>query len=62
MQHGAEHSLNVKGAYLELWSDMLGSLGVIVAAVVIYFTQWAGSTPSSPPASDFGCCRARGRY
>lgn len=34
-------SLNVKGAYLEVWSDMLGSIGVIVAAVVIWFTGWA---------------------
>ncbi len=34
-------SLNVKGAYLEVWSDMLGSIGVIVAAVVIRFTGWA---------------------
>lgn len=34
-------SLNVKGAYLEVWSDMLGSVGVIVAAVVIRFTGWA---------------------
>ena len=35
------NSLNVKGAYLEVWSDMLGSLGVIVAAIVIRFTGWA---------------------
>ena len=41
LQHGKDSSLNVKGAYLEVWSDMLGSLGVIIAAVVIYFTQWA---------------------
>ena len=41
LRQGAEHSLNVKGAYLEVWSDLLGSLGVIVAAIVIYFTQWA---------------------
>ena len=41
LQGGSETSLNVKGAYLEVWSDMLGSLGVILAAVVIYFTQWA---------------------
>jgi len=41
LQRGADASLNVKGAYLEVWSDMLGSLGVILAAVVIYFTQWA---------------------
>ncbi|AZD10524.1 Cobalt-zinc-cadmium resistance protein CzcD [Pseudomonas chlororaphis] len=33
-------SLNVKGAYLEVWSDMLGSLGVIVAALVIMYTGW----------------------
>lgn len=33
-------SLNVKGAYLEVWSDMLGSIGVIIAAVLIMFTGW----------------------
>lgn len=38
---GKDASLNVKGAYLEVWSDMLGSLGVIVAAIVIRFTGWA---------------------
>jgi cobalt-zinc-cadmium efflux system protein len=37
---GSEESLNVKGAYLEVWSDMLGSLGVIIAAIVIRFTGW----------------------
>lgn len=36
-----DSSLNIKGAYLEVWSDMLGSLGVIVAAVVIFFTGWS---------------------
>jgi len=35
---GKEASLNVKGAYLEVWADMLGSLGVIGAAIAIYFT------------------------
>ena len=38
---GKDSSLNIKGAYLEVWSDMLGSLGVIVAAVVIGWTGWA---------------------
>lgn len=33
-------SLNVKGAYLEVWSDMLGSIGVMIAAVVIMWTGW----------------------
>ncbi|MFJ7140428.1 cation diffusion facilitator family transporter [Pseudomonas protegens] len=36
----SSESLNVKGAYLEVWSDMLGSLGVIIAALVILFTGW----------------------
>jgi cobalt-zinc-cadmium efflux system protein len=38
---GKDESLNVKGAYLEVWADMLGSLGVIVGALVIRFTGWA---------------------
>lgn len=36
---GKANSLNVKGAYLEVWADMLGSLGVIGAAIAIYFTK-----------------------
>lgn len=38
---GKEESLNVKGAYLEVWSDMLGSIGVILGAIVIRFTGWS---------------------
>ncbi len=37
---GSSESLNVKGAYFEVLSDMLGSLGVIVAAVVVMATGW----------------------
>lgn len=42
---GKDASLNVKGAYLEVWADMLGSLGVIAAAVAIYFTNWSWIDP-----------------
>ena len=42
---GKEQSLNVKGAYLEVWADMLGSLGVIVGAVVIMLTGWRWVDP-----------------
>ncbi len=38
---GKDKSLNVKGAYLEVWADMLGSVGVIVGALVIRYTGWA---------------------
>lgn len=37
---GKDESLNVKGAYLEVWADMLGSIGVIGAAIAIYFSGW----------------------
>ena len=34
------HSLNVRGAYLEVTGDLLGSVAVITAAVVIAATGW----------------------
>lgn len=40
LKAGSGESLNVKGAYLEVWADMLGSVGVIVGAVVIMLTNW----------------------
>lgn len=40
LKAGSGTSLNVKGAYLEVWSDMLGSVGVILGALVIKFTGW----------------------
>ena len=42
---GKDESLNVKGAYLEVWADMLGSLGVIGAAILIYVTNWSWVDP-----------------
>lgn len=40
LQSGAKGSLNVKAAYLEVWSDMLGSVAVIFGAIVIRLTGW----------------------
>lgn len=40
LRAGSEESLNVKGAYLEVWSDLLGSIGVIAAAIVIRMSGW----------------------
>ncbi len=42
---GSSESLNVKGAYYEVLGDMLGSLGVIVAAAVVMFTGWKLADP-----------------
>ena len=35
---GKDASFNVKGAYLEVWADMIGSIGVILGALAIRFT------------------------
>jgi cobalt-zinc-cadmium efflux system protein len=40
LRQGAQESLNVEGAYLEVLADTLGSLGVIGAAAVIQVTGW----------------------
>ena len=45
LQAGAGESLNMKGAYLEVWSDMLGSVGVIAGALLIRFTGWTVVDP-----------------
>jgi len=42
---GSSESLNVKGAYFEVLSDMLGSLGVIVAAAIVMLTGWKLADP-----------------
>lgn len=46
LSSGKDASLNVKGAYLEVWSDMLGSVGVIAGALLIRFTGWAWIDPA----------------
>jgi len=38
LKAGSGESLNVRGAYLEVWADMLGSVGVIIGAIVIKLT------------------------
>jgi cobalt-zinc-cadmium efflux system protein len=38
-------SLNVSAARLEIFADLLGSIGVIVAALVVQFTGWLQADP-----------------
>lgn len=40
LRQGASESLNVRGAYLEVLADMLGSVGVIAAGVILHVTGW----------------------
>ncbi|SDN44302.1 cobalt-zinc-cadmium efflux system protein [Klenkia soli] len=43
LREGQGESLNMRGAYLEVLGDALGSVAVIVAAVVILTTGWTGA-------------------
>jgi cobalt-zinc-cadmium efflux system protein len=39
------HSLNVRGAFLHVFSDALGSVGAIVAGLVMFLTGWYPADP-----------------
>ncbi|UGV26970.1 cation transporter [Rhodopseudomonas boonkerdii] len=45
LMDGSKESLNVKGAYFEVLGDMLGSVGVIAASLIIMFTGWQLADP-----------------
>lgn len=45
LRKGSTESLNMKGAYFEVLSDMLTSIGVIVAGVVMWTTGWYYADP-----------------
>lgn len=45
LRAGSAESINVKGAYLEVLSDMVGSVGVILSGAIIALTGWPYADP-----------------
>ncbi|MFF2277427.1 cation diffusion facilitator family transporter [Agromyces sp. NPDC058126] len=45
LRGGAKDSINLRGAYLEVLGDTIGSALVIVAAIVILLTGWSAADP-----------------
>lgn len=45
LRDAAAESLNVEGAMLEVLADLWGSVGVVVAALVVRFTGWVQADP-----------------
>ncbi len=45
LRKGSTQSLNMKGAYFEVLSDMLTSIGVIAAAIIMLTTGWYYADP-----------------
>ncbi len=42
---GHEHSLNIRGAFLHVLGDLLGSVGALIAGVIILTTGWTLADP-----------------
>lgn len=45
LMSGAKESLNIRGAFLEVMGDLLGSAGAIAAAVIMLSTGWRYADP-----------------
>jgi len=45
LKEGAKESLNVRGAYLEVMADMIGSVGVLVSGLVTLVFGWRYADP-----------------
>ena len=45
LRDGQKTSLNMRGAYLEVWGDLLGSVAVLAAAAVIAVTGFQAADP-----------------
>ncbi len=45
LRRGAEESLNVRGAYLEVLADLVGSIGVLVSGALTLTTGWRYADP-----------------
>ena len=54
---GAGDSINMRGAYLEVLGDLLGSAAVIVAALVILFTGFSAADSIAPRGVDLDAVR-----
>ena len=45
LHSGSQSNMNVRGAYLHVLGDLLGSVGVVSAAAIIHFTGWLSADP-----------------
>jgi|SRR5579883_3277370 len=42
---GSRESLNVRGAYIHVLGDLLGSVGTVIAALLVRYTGWLAADP-----------------
>ncbi len=54
LTRGDSEHVNIKGAVLHVLGDLLGSVGTIIAAIVIYYTELDAHRPD-PRRSSSAC-------
>jgi len=62
LREGAGQSLAMRAAYLEVLADLVGSIGVIIAALLIAITGEDWIDPCSRSRWASGSCRARSAW
>jgi len=45
LHRGAHDSLNMRGAYIHVLGDLLGSIGTVIAALLVRYTGWLEADP-----------------
>lgn len=45
LSRGGKEDINVRGAYLHVFSDLLGSVGAVLAGLVLVLTGWRAADP-----------------
>lgn len=45
LRPASQANMNVRGAYLHVLGDLLGSVGVVVAAILVHYTGWLQADP-----------------
>jgi cobalt-zinc-cadmium efflux system protein len=45
LRSGAKESLNIRGAYLEVLADLIGSVGVLISGAIMLLTGWRYADP-----------------
>lgn len=53
LQNKKDESLNLKGAYFEVLTDLLSSVGVVIAAIIMWTTGWYYADPIISAAIGF---------
>ena len=62
LYRGQHHNLNIRGAFLHVVGDTLGSVGAIAAGIAMVFWQWYLADPLVSVVVAFWCSTVHGSW